>query len=309
MITDPQVPKHGLGLATHTCEIDLETGTSLTPSIWNRTSNVGIGIAEGPHIFKKDEFYYLSTADGGTDEGHHQWICRSTTGPFGPWEEGPKGSVNPLVFNDDHPDIRNTGHMDLVEGPDGRWWAVFLGVRPQGERSEVLSSLGRETFLAPVTWQDGWPIVNNGKKIELLNQAEGLYCIDETLSWRDDFNGDSEDLALGWYHLRTPLKRQYSLTKAKGNLSLYGNGYALWDFESPCMVLQKQIRHSVDWRTRLSFAPGQFGHEGGTAVWWSQHAYASIGIRRVPLEPTVVYEVHCRAYDEQQDDFVVSLCC
>ena len=307
MITDPQIAKHGLGLATHTCEIDIENGASLTPSVWNRTSAVGIGIAEGPHIFRKGGFYYLSTAEGGTDEGHQQWICRSTTGPFGPWEEGPKGTVNPMLFNDDHPDIRNTGHIDLVEGAEERWWAVFLGVRPQGERSEVLSPLGRETFLAPVTWRGGWPIMNEGKKIELLCQAEDLYCIDETLSWRDDFSGDSDDLTLGWYHLRTPLKRQYSLTTRSGYLSLFGNAYALWDSESPCMVLQKQTRHSVDWRTQLSFTPRKFSCEAGTAIWWSQHAYASIGIRRVPQETTESYEVHCRAYDEQKDDFVASI--
>ena len=231
-------------------------------------SAVGIGIAEGPHIFKKDGCYYLSIAEGGTDEGHQQWICRSSTGPLGPWEEAPRGTVNPTLFNDDHADIRNTGHMDLVEGADGRWWAVFLGVRPQGDHSEVLSSLARETFLAPVTWQNGWPIVNRGKKIELLCQAEGLYCIDETMSWRDDFIDGSDDLALGWYHLRTPLKKQYSLTRDGGKLSLFGNAYTLWDSESPCMVLQKQTRHSVDWRTQLSFALRQLDHEAGTAIWW-----------------------------------------
>lgn len=136
-------------------------------------------MAEGPRIFKRDGICYLSTTEGGTDEGHQQWICRSPTGPFGPWEGGPKETVNPVLFNVNHPDVQNTGHMDLVEGADGSWWAVVLGIRPQGERSEVLSSLGRETFLAPGTWQVGWPIVNGGKKIDLLCQAEGLYCIED----------------------------------------------------------------------------------------------------------------------------------
>lgn len=93
MIVDPRIQKHGLGLATFTAEIDLATGRCLGPAKWNRLSDFGMGIAEGPHIFKKDGYYYLSTAEGGTDEGHQQWICRSTKGPFGPWEVGPKGTV------------------------------------------------------------------------------------------------------------------------------------------------------------------------------------------------------------------------
>lgn len=305
MITDPSIRKHGLGLVTHTCEIDLDSGRSLTPSITNRKSDVGIGIAEGPHIFKKDGMYYLSTAEGGTDEGHQQWICRSGAGPLGPWEIGPRGSINPVIFNEDHRDVRNTGHMDMVEDGQGRWWAVFLGVRPQGEQRDVLSSLGRETFLAPVEWKDGWPIVNGGKKVELLTRADGMRVIEEVRSWRDDFDTDGPELSLGWYHLRTPLKQQYSLSKRNGYLSLYGNAYTLWDSESPCMVLQKQQRHSVNWRTQLEFKPSQLGHEAGTAIWWSQFAYASIGIRRAgDVEDS--FEIHCRAYDEEKDEFVVS---
>ena len=65
---------------------------------------------------------------------------------------------------------RQTGHMDLTCGPDGRWWAIFLGVRPQWEDYGdcVESQLGRETFLAPLEWtSDDWPVVNSGEPISL----------------------------------------------------------------------------------------------------------------------------------------------
>lgn len=322
MITDPTIPKHSLGLATHTSEIDLDTGRCLTAPIWNRKSDILIGIAEGPHIFQKDGIYYLSTAEGGTDEGHQQWICRSRVGPLGPWEEGPRGTVNPMIFNGDHADIRNTGHVDMVEDTEGRWWAVFLGVRPQKNENgeDALSTLGRETFLSPMEWIDGWPVINEGKNIELLMKGEGLTLLDDVRSWRDDFdvstaNGvgsdstcvDGPKLSLGWYHLRTPLKQQYSLSHRKGHLSLFGNAYGIDSAESPCMVLQKQTRHAVNWRTRLEFRPSQVKHEAGTAIWWSQYAYASIGIRRVEGQAAGVYEVHCRAFDVDKGSFVVSL--
>jgi len=85
------------------------------------------GIAEGSHILKRGNYYYLFTAEGGTESGHCEWVSRSETGPFGPWE---LGSNNPLWRNDADDDIQNTGHADFVEDARGNWWAVFLGVRP-----------------------------------------------------------------------------------------------------------------------------------------------------------------------------------
>jgi hypothetical protein len=94
-----------------------------------------------------------------------------------------------MIYNGDHPEVRNTGHMDWAQGVDGRWWAVFLGVRPQGKDRDYLSQLGRETFLAPMEWVDGWPVVNNKQRIGLTCEVEGepLPLVEELKSWRDDF--------------------------------------------------------------------------------------------------------------------------
>lgn len=85
------------------------------------------GVAEGSHIFKRGRYYYLFTAEGGTEEGHSEWVSRSETGPFGPWEVG---SRNPLWHNTVDDEVQNTGHADLVEDARGQWWAVLLAVRP-----------------------------------------------------------------------------------------------------------------------------------------------------------------------------------
>lgn len=193
-ITDPgYVPvKHHFG--SYTCEIDLKTGTSLTPPslvIYSPT-----GTAEGCHIFKKDGWYYLFSAEGGTFDGHMETVQRSRS-PTGPYEKPPKG-VNPILFNDKHPHVVNTGHLDLVEGEGGRWWSVFLAVRPQiavsteGASDAQPSQLGRETFLAPAEWVDGWPVINGGKKIELVGEAEGLTVLEEEESWSEEFEGEGE---------------------------------------------------------------------------------------------------------------------
>lgn len=87
--------------------------------------------------------------------------------------------------------------MDLIEGDDGTWMAVFLGVRPVFKAREVGGAmgmpthLGRESFMAPMEWVDGWPVVNNRKPIELVGQAEGLTFIPEATSFVDNFDQKS----------------------------------------------------------------------------------------------------------------------
>lgn len=167
MIFDTGLPGVHMAFGSYVVEIDLPTAHLLARPTLLRISPFAPHVAEGPHIFKKDGVYYAILAEGGTEEKHQEWVYKSTIGPLGPWEAGPEGTVNPMVYNAEHPTVRQTGHMDLVKGKDGRWWAVFLAVRPQKDgRDVVLSQLGRETFLAPVEWNDGWPIVNGRKPIE-----------------------------------------------------------------------------------------------------------------------------------------------
>jgi xylan 1,4-beta-xylosidase len=114
---------------------------------------------EGPHIYKRNDYYYLCAAEGGTSVDHSQVILRSKNvkGPYIPYENNPILTQRHLEPNRKKP-ITSTGHADLVEGPDGNTYAVFLAVRPyEGDYYNT----GRETFIAPVKWtEDGWPIIN-----------------------------------------------------------------------------------------------------------------------------------------------------
>lgn len=110
--------------AIHICTVDLNTGNSTSePKLIRESSS---GVAEGSHIFKRGRYWFLFTAEGGTESGHCEWVSRSETGPFGPWHVGPN---NPLWSNGGEDEVQNTGHADLVEDAHGRWWAVLLGVR------------------------------------------------------------------------------------------------------------------------------------------------------------------------------------
>ena len=133
--------------------IDPRTGDILdVPELtW---SGSGLQYPEAPHLFQRAEAWYLLIAEGGTERGHCVSVARASS-PTGPWEGAP---ANPILSHrsTDSP-IQNTGHADLVEAADGSWWMVLLGVRPRG-MSPRFHVLGRETFLTPVEWVDGWPI-------------------------------------------------------------------------------------------------------------------------------------------------------
>lgn len=110
--------------AIHISQIDLPTGRTLTPPAVIRKSPHGI--AEGSHIIKRNGFYYLFTAEGGTEAGHQEWVFRSREGVLGPWES----QDGPLWYNGPDEEVQRTGHADVFEDGRGGWWAVLLGVRP-----------------------------------------------------------------------------------------------------------------------------------------------------------------------------------
>lgn len=146
-------------------------------------------VAEGPHIIKKDGWYYLFTAEGGTGDGHSVVVCRSRN-PLGPYDDPPVG-VNPLVQHtakDSY--VRRTGHADVAQSEDGSWWAVLLGVRPQPGGT---FHLGRETFLVPVRWpQGGWPEFNESQSIGPKVRGNIVRATvgdnHKRLTWKDTFD-------------------------------------------------------------------------------------------------------------------------
>ena len=132
--------------------VDLATGQALEDvrAVWGGS---GLYAPEGPHLYRRDGWWYLLAAEGGTDRGHAVTVARSRS-PRGPFEGCPH---NPVLSSRStgHP-VQNVGHADLVTTPNGGDAMVLLGVRPQG-LAQAFSPMGRETFLADVTWTDGWP--------------------------------------------------------------------------------------------------------------------------------------------------------
>ncbi|RYY21330.1 MAG: glycoside hydrolase family 43 protein [Cytophagaceae bacterium] len=146
--------------------IELNPSTLQTVGEANIVVNGGVDLSqkpvwiEGPHLMKRHDWYYLYAAEGGTSVNHTEVVFRSKAalGPFVPYEKNPILSQRELPQNRQNP-ITSAGHAQLVEGPDGQTYAIFLAVRPyEGNYYNT----GRETFIVPVVWQDEWPVMAPG---------------------------------------------------------------------------------------------------------------------------------------------------
>jgi len=211
----------------------------------------GAVYAEAPHLYKINGLYYLMIAEGGTGHDHAVTIARSET-LTGPYEPNPR---NPILthrhLGRDYP-IVGTGHADLVETQYGEWWMVALGMRPY---DGYFYNLGRETFLAPVRWEDGWPVVSPGRgRIEPEATVPNLpECTWPSRPTCDHFEHTA--LGLEWNFLRTPREPFWSLTERPGHLRLHLRPERIAERTNPSFVGRRQQHKSFAARTALDFDP------------------------------------------------------
>ncbi len=230
---------------------------------------------EGPHLYKIKGMYYLIAATGGT-ESHHQEVAARSNSPWGPFEPCPH---NPILTERDVPQspIQCAGHADLIDAPDGSWWMVFLGTRPQ----DGMSVLGRETFLAPVHWtKDGWPVVGKDHHVALEMEAPKLKPFPvEASQPRTFFTGTQ--LGPEWLHVRNFDPRNFSLTERKGYLRIRAAKDSLnTRFEEPAFVGRRQASFRFSARTDMEFDPPQNGEEAGLCVRANEDNHYEVGLGR-----------------------------
>ncbi|MCL2841031.1 MAG: glycoside hydrolase family 43 protein [Defluviitaleaceae bacterium] len=264
---DRSVYKSGFLMAP----IHMKTGKFLKPStpLWG---GIGQNSPEAPHIYKREDWYYQLVAEGGTELNHMVTIARSKT-LYGAYEPCP---LNPILTHQNQKGhlIQAVGHADFIEDNQGNWWAVFLGYR---QTHQYFHHLGRETFLAPVTWVDDWPVINDGKPIEIdmhvpIGQgiAQNLYHEYSTDFKKWDFN---------WVYLRNPDENCYRFTDL--GLQLTGNAYNLSDIANPAFLGIRQ-RH-LEQRAVFDFMfnPVDCNEEAGISVFYKFDAHFDIFISRV----------------------------
>jgi alpha-N-arabinofuranosidase len=243
---------------------------------------------EGPHIFRKDGWYYLTAAEGGTSVNHSQVALRSRAlrGPYVPFAGNPILTQRDLDPARAHP-ITSAGHAELVQTQNGDWWATFLAVRPyEGDYYNI----GRETFLLPVTWKDGWPIIlPKGQAVPFTAKAPSLPASTAKLptagdfAYADEFAGDR--LAMQWIGIRNPKQAFYRV--AGGDLIL-PPGPRIGDLASvPAFVGRRQQHHVATVSTTVRFSPDADGERAGLAAVQSDENYLVFGITRIAGKPVV----------------------
>ena len=271
------------GKGINQVELDVTTGRCLTEdrTLWRGT---GGSWPEGPRLLAKDGWYYLTIAEGGCQYGHIQTIARSRS-PWGPFDPCPR---NPILTHRDRGgyQIQGLGHMELLTDPQGRWWAFFLGYRMT---RHFFYHLGREAYLAPVTWDaDGWPVIGNNGTIDLEMEVD----LPASQPWpaepvRDDFTGQT--LGLPWVHLRLPRPGSWRLDARPSTLTLLGNAANLSQVDAPAFVGRRQQHFAVRCATELDFAPTRDGEESGLAMYYQEdHHYEVAKLRRGSQDRLIV---------------------
>jgi len=249
----------GPDAGTHTgiqqARVDLETHRAIEEprSLW---SGVGGMFPEAPHLYEIDGRWYLLIAEGGTERGHGVSLARADA-PEGPFDAAPG---NPLVSarSTTRP-VQNTGHGDLVIGPDGEWVCVLLGVRPRG-MTRAFSALGRETFVTRVAWQaGGWPTIEPVP----LNPRPGSRV---EVSFSPEIPLDGE-----WIAVRSLPTDHADLGARPGWMRLDADGSTLGD-PRPVFVGRRQVHLAQRTSVRVDVSAGV----GGLAVRYDEHFHVEV---------------------------------
>ena len=225
-----------------------------------------IGFTEGPHLYKRNGYYYLLTAEGGTGWGHAVTLARSRS-LIGPYELHPDTYI---LTSRDRPDIelQRAGHADLVDTQDGDTYMVHLCGRPLKNRGRC--TLGRETAIQQMRWNDeGWLVTAHGApvpRIEVTAPSLTPYGFPREAQ-RDNF--DSRQLSIDFQWLRTPWPDElFSLTARPGHLRLFGRESIGSQFRQS-LVARRQQAHCYSARTSLEFNPEDFQQMAGLICYYS----------------------------------------
>lgn len=259
------------------CEIDPATGKQLTPSraLWRGT---GGRYPEGPHIYKKDGYYYLLISEGGTELAHRLTIARSRD-IYGPYEANP---ANPLLTNcsmaGQSMQIQGTGHGDFVQAKDGSWWVVFLAYRNFGGSYH---HLGRETCLAPVEWKKGeWPVVNGSQPIDTVMQIPHTLAPAVVAKGTDNKPAATTFCApVGpeWVHLQNPIAANYEYRSQDIRLTAHGT---LTANDQPTFIGRRQESPRFVMETEINTDSLDFGCKAGLTAYQINDGHMDISLQK-----------------------------
>jgi len=267
-------------------EYDLETNKSISePKV---IINGGVDIStkpvwiEGPHLIKVNGEYVLHAAEGGTGPEHSQVVLKGNfpLGPFTPYPGNPILTQRHISPNREF-SVEYVGHADMVETAAGEWWTIFLGVRPYDGNH---FNTGRETFLLPVTWKDGWPIILEGETVvpvklqkpDLPTQPKAEIPMNGNFSVLEEF--ESDNLADYWLRIRTPREDWYKINSDKGSLTIEARDHHISGLGQPSFIGRRQQHAFASASTKVKFKPEKNGDVAGLVALQGENFYYLLGI-------------------------------
>jgi len=263
--------------------------------------------AEGPHIYKRNGFYYLLIAEGGTSLEHAVMVSVSDNvkGPYVP------NARNPILtsrhLSNDYW-VNSIGHADLLELADGRWYMVALGIRSE---IDTYSNMGRETHLIPVTWEEEpfewkydkiekeWSDLPDRERFEKLRRVNYEWPVCSPLtgrversfplpfpassqvnkeSFRDNF--DSETLNLEWNFRRVPQEGTYLINNKDGYLRLFSSKNVIENRKSCSLLGIRQIETDFEFSVKMLYNPSIPEVQAGVSLFQKDDNYLTFTIER-----------------------------
>lgn len=249
---------------------------------------------EAPHLYKKDGKYFLMCAEGGTGDWHSEVIFMSDN-PKGPFVPAPS---NPILTQRYFPKDRENnvdwaGHADIIEGPNGQWYGVFLGIRPNAA-GQV--NTGRETFILPVDWSGTYPVFENGLvPIEpTLDLPEGVenktgkdgYLPNGNFTFKEDFSADKLDYR--WIGLRGP--REAFIKQTKKGLEIEPFETEITELKPTSTLFHRQMHKTFSFKTDLTYTPKSDEDFAGITALQNERFNYAFGVTKKGKEYYVVLQ-------------------
>ncbi|WP_200978097.1 glycoside hydrolase family 43 protein [Echinicola sp. 20G] len=249
---------------------------------------------EAPHIYKKDGKYYLMCAEGGTGGWHSEvvFVSDDPKGPYIPAPSNPILSQRYLSQNRENK-VDWAGHADLIEGPDGKYYGVFLGIRPN-EKNRV--NTGRETFILPVDWSGEFPVFENGlvpmepklkmpAGVENKTGQEGFFP-NGNFTIIEDFS--SKKLDYRWIGLRGP--REAFISQSKKGLQIKPFDTNIKEVKPTSTLFHRQQHKNFSFTATLEYQPQSETDLAGLTCVQSEAFNYVFGITKVDNEYVLLLE-------------------
>ena len=237
------------------------------------------GLTEAPHIFKRNGYYYLTTAEGGTGYDHAVTLARSRD-LWGPYEDHPDKHVISTRFAPDHP-IQRTGHGQYVETHEGQYYHTFLMGRPIAgpDGTGRFCPLGRETGIEKCVWKNDWLYLEGGGLLP-RSDLPGLAEVEPNSPKASHTFFPGSILPNEFQWLRTP-EPDRIFRLGGGGLTLIGRESVGSWFEQ-ALVARRQEHFQYSAETKVAFEPWTYQQAAGLTTYYNRFKFHALLVTHEP---------------------------